>query len=447
MGEAALHEWLEQLVKDRVSKRLALRTIGKRVRIFCADGANGFIDLPFWEWGIGKTVKGCAWFSAEAEGWPLPMRQPVPAPGVDHLRSPLIKKIDNGYMIHYDLLGLAYWMLTRLEEIESANLDNHGRFPATASHAFTYGYLERPIVDEWFVILREVATRVWPQLPLVETKFKISVSHDVDRPSRFAFQSPRHLLRAICGDVLKRCHFISLLHGPLVWLNSANKLHPVDPYNTFDWIMDMSECHGLTSSFYFICGRTEPSFDAVYEIEHPAIRDLLRRIYKRGHKIGLHPSYNTYRNPDLIASELQRLRRVCAEEGIDQLEWGGRMHYLRWESPITMRALEWAGMAYDNTLGFCDRPGFRCGTCFEYPAFDPLEGRTLRLRIRPLIAMESTVMAQECLGLGVTDAARNKFLQLKHSCRVVGGTFSLLWHNSTLSTLREREIYETILES
>ena len=68
------------------------------------------------------------------------------------------------------------------------------------------------------------------------------------------------------------------------------------------------------------------------------------------------------------------------------------MHYLRWRHPTTMMALESAGMSYDSSLGYADYAGFRCGTCFEYPGFNPVSQQALCLRIRPLIAMECSVM-------------------------------------------------------
>ncbi|MBF4237621.1 hypothetical protein EAY82_24230, partial [Vibrio anguillarum] len=77
--------------------------------------------------------------------------------------------------------------------------------------------------------------------------------------------------------------------------------------------------------FYFICGGNH-SHDADYEPEHPVIRNLMRRIHERGHEIGLHPSYGTFQQPELIKQEAERLKRICAEESIDQHVWGGRMH-------------------------------------------------------------------------------------------------------------------------
>ncbi|RTR05141.1 hypothetical protein EKG36_07910 [Halomonas nitroreducens] len=357
----------------------------------------------------------------------------------------MVEQDAEGWVVHYDIPGLTYWMLSRQEEVDAEARDRHGRFPAGASHAGRYGYLDRPVVDEWLDILGQVMQRQWPGVALREHRFTTRPTHDVDRPSRYGFAGDVRLLRVMAGDTLRHRRPQALLLGPWVWLTTRRALHPLDPLNTFDWLMATSERHGLTSAFYFICGRTDPRMDADYEPEHPAIRHLLRRIHARGHEIGLHPSYHTYRNPKELTNEAERLRRVCTEEGIEQAAWGGRMHYLRWHTPLTLQGWQQAGMSYDSTLGYAEMPGFRCGTCFEYPAFDPVRGEAPGLRIRPLIAMESSVIGASYLGLGTGEAAFERFVTLKSRCRAVGGSFTLLWHNSELVTTKQRALYERVL--
>ena len=181
--------------------------------------------------------------------------------------------------------------------------------------------------------------------------------------------------RMMAGHLLKRRDLKAFLTA--LMSTSRTQLHSADPCNTFDWLMDVSEASNLKSAFYFICGGDHPN-DADYEPEHPVIRNLMRRIHERG-RGGLHPGYSTFQQPERIRKEADRLKHICAEEGIDQNIWGGRMHYLRWEQPVTLRAWADAGLNYDATLGYADRPGFRCGTCHEYTAFDSeTESKTLQ---------------------------------------------------------------------
>ena len=122
------------------------------------------------------------------------------------------------------------------------------------------------------------------------------------------------------------------------------------------------------------------------------------------------------------------------------------MHYLRWDQRVTPTALANAGLHYDSTLGYADHPGFRCGTCHPFPYFDIDQGVATNLLIRPLVAMECTVLAKRYLGLGATPDAFEVFAGLKQACRRVGGEFSLLWHNSFLFCDAERELYRAVIE-
>lgn len=440
--------WLEAVFRERYDLPIQLRLQESTQRVCLElEGQPRSIVFAtdFLAYTRADSDLPCVSWTAAKEGWACAIDGSIPAPGATELRRPLVERTEDGCDIGYDVVGLCYWMLTRQEEVDRKDLDRHGRFPARASHAFKHGYLERPIVDEWLHVLGQIIESIWPGIRLRRHTFRMLVSHDVDAPSRYGFRSWSGVLRAMAADVLKRGDMTNALRAPWVRFITKDAISRQDPDNTFDWIMDVSERHGLKSAFYFICGRTDPSRDADYEVEHPAIRALMRRIHSRGHEIGLHPSYGSYLKPDVIKSEAERLRRVACEECIEQSEWGGRMHYLRWAQPFTMRAWADAGMDYESTLSYADRPGFRCGTCFEFPAFDPVAQARLPLRIRPLIAMECTVMADRYMGLGNGQEALSMFADLKDKCRSVGGVFTTLWHNTYFSEKRPSELYEALL--
>jgi hypothetical protein len=437
--------WLEAILQERFGQPFELVQHKKVLTLSFSGSKKAIIfDQLQQVFRQSRSDFPCKYWDASIEGFKSPIEGRIPAPSEMELPKPLILENELGATIHYDILGLAYWMLLRMEEIGRTDLDEHQRFPARASHAYKNDYLERPIVDEWLIILGQVIKRVWPEIQLSQHKFRVKVSHDVDRPSRYGFRSTKALIRAMAGDVLKYHNLRGALIAPWVRLATRQRLHPADPFNTFDWLMDVSEKNGLTSAFFFICGRTDPSKDADYEPDHPAIRHLMRRIRQRGHEIGLHPSFNTFQSPELLKKEADRLRRICTEEGIEQSEWGGRMHYLRWEHPTTLRAWAAAGMTYDSTLGYADMPGFRCGTCHEYAAFDPLVQEPLGLRLRPLVVMEGTVFSSKYLGLD-TEEAEAKFLKLKDRCRAVGGWYTVLWHNSEFVMHGMQNLYSRIL--
>src|SRR5690554_2571502 len=439
--------WLSLILQERFEHAFTLTQAQNSLKLSLANSPLGYILFPKLETAFHESRSDlpCTQWNATKEGWVSVLDKPLPAPCVNELPYPLIESKEDHHIIHYDILGLTYWMLNRIEEIDRTDLDNHGRFPAIHSHAYKHGYLERPVVDEWLHVLGQVIQKQWPQVELKQHEFSMKVSHDVDSPSLYQFKPWKTIIRMMAGHLLKRRDIKAFLQAPYIKLSAGKRLHPQDPYNTFDWLMDVSEKNGLTSAFYFICGTTS-NMDADYQPEDQVIRELMQRLHQRGHEIGLHPSYGTYQTPQLIKQEADRLRQVMQQEDIQQNEFGGRMHYLRWEHPTTLQAWNDAGMTYDTTLSYADLPGFRCGTCFEYPAFNTVTQQVFNIRIRPLIAMECTIIAERYMGLGYGAEAEKKFAQLKDTCRRVSGCFTLLWHNSHFGSQSDRDMYVKALK-
>jgi len=217
-----------------------------------------------------------------------------------------------------------------------------------------------------------------------------------------------------------------------------------DPYNTFDFLMDTSERHGLRSTFFFLAGPTAAGIDGTYALSDPPIADLLRRVNERGHEVGLHASYDSFRSAERIELELDGLRAACRGVGFEQSSWGVRQHYLRFEAPITWRSQAAAGLAYDATVGFADANGFRAGTCREYPVFDLDDRRRLDLWERPLTFMDAA--SREFLAGDLDDAAE-RARALVGTCRRHQGGAVLLYHNSSLPSARQRDHYRTLIEA
>jgi len=434
-------KWLEDLLSERFGYKwhLTRRTVGLHLAL---EGGEGAIIFDAIEPGFtyAYSEQPFTYWQAEREGWHSALGGSLPAPGVAKLQTPLIEKRSKNTYVHFDILGMVYWMLTRIEEIGCVKLDNHSRFPATSSHASKHGYLNRPVVDEWLHVLGQVIERQWIGMALRKHEPKILVTCDLDSPYE-ARVSLAKLPRNIAGDILKRRSLSMALNSIARGFryqqpSNANDLHLA----TIDWMMDVNERLGNRIAFYFITDRNHP-LDAHYRMDEPVIRRLMRQIHDRGHEIGLHPSYTSYTDPDRTDKEAKILRSAMEAEGIKQAEIGGRQHFLRWSSPLTARNWEAAGLKYDSTLSYADRVGFRCGTCHEFQMFDPIQNRILMLRQRPLVLMECSVIADRYMGLGYSNEALSVMQEIKEACNHVGGMFTLLWHNSHFVGERDREFY------
>ncbi len=443
--DAALR-WHEVILAERFGHtwQLIRTSEGLRLHLASAEGAILFDTLC-----VGFTQahsdQPCTRWDAEREGWATVLGGPLPAPGVTDLPAPLIEVRGATQVIHYDILGLTYWMLARVEEIGRTDLDNHERFPAVSSHAHKHDYLDRPVVDEWLHLLGQVIQRQWPGLVLKRHEARTLVSCDVDTP--FALEgSLWRMARRAAGDVLRRHSLSALLETTIGTLRVRRADHSLDSYfQGIEFIMDVNERAGRAVAFYFIPENTDPRLDNSVSLDDPRMRTLMREICARGHNIGIHPGYNSYRHPEAMSRSVQTLRRVLDEEKISQTQTGGRQHFLRWETSLTACLWDENGLTYDSTLGYADRSGFRCGTCFEYPFFDAIQQRALRLRERPLIVMECSVISERYMGLGYSERAFALMHGYRDVCHRLGGDFTLLWHNSHLNSDPDKRFYGALV--
>lgn len=387
--------------------------------------------LPWWE-------VPAAWGELPLVARRLPVLYGRRLPGGDYLAER-----DGSIVLGLDLFGGAFVLLSRYEEVVLPVWDEHDRFPASASLARHEGFLDRPVVDEYLEVLWASLTRLWPRLQRRPRRHRVFLSHDVDWPLAVLGRPRIQVLRSIAGDLVKRRTPATALRRLASQVRVEFGRPVADPYDTFDFLMDLGERHGLPSAYYFIAGHSAGDIDGVYTLDDPWIRDLLRRIHARGHEIGLHPSYRTYRDPARTRQEWRTLRRVTDELDIRQETWGGRQHYLRWENPTTWQIWEDLGLDYDTTLSFADYAGFRCGTCHAYPVFNLHTRQMLRLRERPLIVMEATLLFYMRLSW---ERSLETIRQLNDACRRVSGDFTLLWHNNNLATPESRRWYRRVIE-
>ncbi len=378
-----------------------------------------------------------AWLTSSS----LPSEPLARCPDVDPLQ-PLPVLYGEPTADGIDVFGSVFFLLTRYEELVGDVRDAHERFPASASLALREGFLDRPLANEYAELLWSRLTAAWPRLTRRKRTYALRLSHDVDFP---LYRAPPREARAVARRDVRR------EHAPLLAIRRVvNALVPdlipksLDLNNTFDWLMRAGEDLGLRSAFYFIAGRSAGPIDGSYEIDDPWILGLLARIHARGHEIGFHASYNTFLDPDRTRSEVERLRRACAAAGVGDPVRGGRQHYLRWQNPVTWQNWEDAGLEYDSTLTFADHVGFRSGTCYEHPVFNLRTRTALRLRERPLVVMDASLLEYQQVAL---DALPAEIARLARTVRRFDGEMTLLWHNDRLGSRRARRAYRRAIEA
>ena len=360
------------------------------------------------------------------------------APGLVHT--------PHGAHLKLDVIGAIFFLLSRYEEVLSPARDQYDRFPAAASLAVQRCFLQRPLVDEYIEILWAALRSVWPGLTRSKATGAMHVSCDVDEPYERWIRNPWLLAQGVAGALLRKRSIAGATTRLKNAWQSRRGDYRHDPHWTFDWYMTQLEACGSRGAFYFIATPGRTRYDCAYALEEPRMQALLAQIAARGHEIGLHGSFHTYRDGAQLARERQRLGAACARAGAadDTQIRGNRQHYLRWDASITPDLLEQAGFDYDATGGFPYDPGFHHGTAREFPMWSWKKQGPLRLRQRPLMLMESAVLGDSARA--DPEAALATMARLKHTA-LRYGDFNLLWHNSRFTEPGDRALFRKILEA
>ena len=335
---------------------------------------------------------------------------------------------------HVDLFAGVFFMLTRWEESLGKHKDLHDRFPASEALVVKNpGYILRPIVDEYAFFLRTWLLGIGYLIPEQSSKYKLVLSCDVDIPY---YWRSKPVWKNLGGRLLKHWNIINTVreyNSFRAVKTSADK----DPYDTYDYLMNLAEKGGIKMQFNFI-GGGKSKFEGYYQIDEPHIKTLIQQIIARGHHIGLHPSYDSYMDGLMIKQEKEAVASIA---GLSVVR--SRQHYLRFSVPETWQKLSAAGIIEDSTLGYAAEPGFRCGTCKPFPVFDIHLREQLPLMERSLLIMDVSFRMYKNLSVEESIKLSEK---IKEQVKKHNGELVVLWHNSNLSALEGWIGWNKVLE-
>jgi hypothetical protein len=333
-----------------------------------------------------------------------------------------------------DVFSSSFFMVTRWEEHVNKTRDIHGRFPAIASLAYRNRFLERPIVNEYVEMLWNMFLYLGCKQKRKEKKFRIFITHDVDQPFHTAMRSPYHLAWRVAQYIRK--NRVNLARKEFRDWVLVKMGRVGDAYDTYDWIMDQVERFGIKSAFYFKATRETGKFDPSYDLSHPLVKSVIKKILRRGHEIGFHPGYYTANNREKWAEEWHNFKRHFSSIQIK----GGRQHFLRFHAPLTWRFWSDAGLEYDSSLSFADHAGFRCGVSYEYTTFDFIERKRLKVKEKPLLIMEKTLLKRNYMNLS-EEKFEDYVNKLRNTTKRYNGDFIVLWHTNNLIERHSKQLY------
>ena len=321
-----------------------------------------------------------------------------------------------------DIFASIFFMLSRWEEYVNKNRDSHERFPSTLSLAFKNNFLDRPVVNEYVEMLKNMLKYLDNNSKFKIQNSKLFLTHDVDE--LYMWKSWKQVFKVGVGDIIKRKSIsLALERVAEYFLIRRKKIN--DPFDTFDWLMDKSEGINVKSRFYFMSGGVT-DYDNKYKIDETKSLELIEKIKERGHIIGIHPSYNAFNDTIQFKKELDLLEQTVGQKIVE-----GREHYLRFEVPTTWQIWEDNGMQVDSTCGYADKEGFRCGTADEFSVFNILTRKKLKLKERPLIFMDGRDF--NCNGYTDSSQFKHNLFKYLERNKKYRSNLTILFHNTTFN--------------
>ncbi|GBU28552.1 hypothetical protein R84B8_02112 [Treponema sp. R8-4-B8] len=346
----------------------------------------------------------------------------------------------NGKLIIYaDIIASSFFLLSRYEEILKPECrDEHGRFLAKDSIVFQQGYGNRPLVDEYGILLRKWLREIGVNVTAENKGFgKIRLTHDVDEPFHFS------RLQTVCKQYLKNLLKYNYSSSPFKkYLNER-----YDEYYTFpkiinyDKILRESLPDVTVESVYFFL--TAGSFfnSKYYNFFSKKMNRLINTLIKEGAKLGLHISYEAGKNPKRIKYEVKKLKKILSDANVVS-----RHHYLQWREPEDVIFMEQAGITDDFTLSYADSAGFRVGTCRPYRFINPKIKELTNVMIHPLEIMECTLSLKKYMNFDYENAL-STCKEIIDQVYKHNGELVLLWHNTEFIGLNYQEkLYNAVLE-
>lgn len=317
-------------------------------------------------------------------------------------------------LLGFDVFAAAFYFITRYEEYLPHEKDEYGRFTASSSSQYKMNRLYEPVVDNWLNELKE-------KLPIagsnIQKRFPPLFTYDVDTAYAFKGRNTGVTMAHYAKDLLSG-KFSAVKERK----NVLSGRQP-DPYDTYDATIAFIKESGLEPLFFFLLGNRN-QYNRNLEHDSELQTALLKKISAEA-DTGLHPSYYTMNDAELLQEEKQRMENITGKRVIKS-----RQHYLRLQFPATYRQLAAAGIQEDHSMGFAETPGFRAGTCFPFYFFDLEKSVTTTLKIFPVTFMEGSFA--EDMRMTPEDSLP-VMLQLLETVKKLNGFFCCIWHNHTIS--------------
>ncbi len=370
----------------------------------------------------------------------------------------------------FDLVAATFLLLSRWEEWNrDLPKDRRGNVLETARFPARQWFMERPVLDEWALVVRAWIEALAPGWKAKPPTPRIIPTHDIDHLQIYNYW--HRLLKYVTLALVRHR---SVPYALRVFKDSLRSFvsPTTDPaYRLIRELAYHDESIESPGVFFFMAA-DRGAHDNGYRIDEAESLSIMAELIARGHLVGWHPGYTAAEDRAIFMTEAERFTRARAvacrlshasdkteteasvttsfrtpanpgdlcpttrpqlcHEAVemsavdDEAPHSVRMHFLRWRRH-TVDWLEDLGVREDHTWGLNELLGFSAGTCHPFPIWSPIRRRQTNVIEVPLIVQDGPLVRSTSGNAKTMTPIAEDF---RSRCCAVGGFYTFLIHNN-----------------
>lgn len=323
------------------------------------------------------------------------------------------------FALDFDLFAAAFYLATEYEKYIHPIFDEYGRYKAGAYREEQLGLFEKPLVHRYAFLLWEKLKEIYPVLQKHKLPaYDFEITMDLDAPWKYLNKPLYIQIGGFAKDIFQGN-----------WSQLAERYQTFvsrkDPYDTLELFNE--HVNRKKRRIFFLLER-KSNEDSRFTWRSPALRRLIQTLYKAGHQVGIHPSFESFLDAQQISFEKGQLEKLTAP--LDS----SRQHFLKYRYPHTFRYLLEAGVRHEYSLCLFQCGGFPAGMARPFRWYDLENEAITDLFLHPTILMDRSLMQYASMS---PEAALEYAEQLVLMCKQFHGHFTMLLHNDALSESEE----------
>lgn len=314
--------------------------------------------------------------------------------------------------IAFDLFAASFFLISRYEEYLPHQKDAFGRYDHHNSLAHQKGFLQKPLVNQWIELFRNLLHQKYPSLPLERPVFAFKPTYDID--IAWSYKN-KGIIRNLVGFCRKPS-----MYRLKVMLGLAK-----DPFDSYDFLDQLHHAYSLQPVYFFLVSHLMGRYDKNISPFKQSMKRLIQH-HGRKYRIGIHPSWKSNKAIYILQKEKRRLDRL-AKHSIT----ASRQHYIKFSLPNTYQQLIQTGIQDEYSMGYPSTNGFRASVASSFFWYDLSKEEKTDLRIHPFCFMDATCFYYQKKS---AEEAYGELMYYYEECNKVKGSFMTIFHNNFLGT-------------